>query len=85
MMYHSCHASSMISDLLFHPSLENLTPRQKQFVIYRITDPLAPTSRLALAAGYRPSTITSNGGRVLKSAKIRQALREIWLERSLGY
>lgn len=71
--------------LAFHPSLENLTPRQKQFVIYRIDNPLAPTSRLALAAGYSPATVTSNGGRVLKSAKIRRALREIWLERSLGF
>ncbi len=66
-----------------HTALENLTPRQRQFVIYRLEYPLAPTSRLALAAGYSPSTITSNGGRVLKSAKIRQALREILLERSI--
>lgn len=31
-----------------HPALEVLTPRQRQFVVYRVLNPLAPTSRRRL-------------------------------------
>ncbi|MBP6944618.1 hypothetical protein KBD61_01990 [Patescibacteria group bacterium] len=66
-----------LSLVMIHPALDRLTPRQKRLVALRVINPLASNSSLIRAAGYSPASVTGGGGKVIKSDKVKRALREI--------
>ncbi|MBP9710580.1 hypothetical protein KBD61_06210 [Patescibacteria group bacterium] len=70
-------------NLTLHPCLDRLTPRQKRLVMLRIAHPLASNASLIRAAGYGRGVDKSSGQKVLHSAKVQQALRELLLEASI--
>lgn len=69
-----------LSRLLTHPSMENLTQRQKRLVALRITYPLESNSAIIRAAGYSPASVTGGGGKVIKSDKVKRAIVEMLME-----
>lgn len=73
--------ASMYTPELLHPALERLTFRQKRLVLLRVANPLESNSAIIRAAGYSQASVTGGGGKVIKSDKVKRAIRELITER----
>lgn len=62
------------------PFLECLTPRQQKLVLLRTAHPDFSNSKVILMAGYSPSCVTAGGQKVLKSTKVKAAIKSILSE-----
>lgn len=70
----------MLTTEMLHPALEGLTFRQKRLVLLRVMNPLESNSAIIRAAGYSQASVTGGGGKVIKSDKVKRAIRELLVE-----